>query len=225
MKESPPALRINAKHGKRIMSTARDDLIPTRHSLLNRLKDVEDRESWQEFFDSYWKLIYGVAMKSGLTACEAEEVVQETVIAVSKQMPKFTYDPAKSFKGWLMVQTHWRIKDQLRKRVRDAGRIHSAMPGTSTTLIERMPDPNGNDLEKVWDDEWQRHILETALSRVKRKVPAKQYQIFDLCALKRLPLRKVAELTGVSLPQIYLARHRVGHRVKHEIKVLEKKLH
>lgn len=35
-----------------------EDSIPTRKSLLGRLKDWEDQESWHVFFDTYWKLIY-----------------------------------------------------------------------------------------------------------------------------------------------------------------------
>lgn len=217
--------RNYARGDKRFMARPGDELIPTRHSLLNRLKNVEDGESWQEFFNQYWKLIYGVAVKSGLTEVEAQEVVQETVIAVSKKMPEFNYDPAiGSFKGWLMRLTQWRIKDQLRKRQRQAGAIHSAAPSTATTLIERMPDPAGSYLEKLWDEEWQKHVLETALSRVKSKVKPKHYQIFDLCAIKNWPLQKVADSLNVNIAQVYLARHRVGLLVKREVKILESKL-
>ena len=38
------------------------DLIPTRRSLLTRLKDWGDQAGWQEFFDIYWRLIYSIAM-------------------------------------------------------------------------------------------------------------------------------------------------------------------
>ena len=48
--------------------------MPTRRSLLSRLKNREDQESWQDFFDTYWKLVYGVAIKAGLTDQEAQEV-------------------------------------------------------------------------------------------------------------------------------------------------------
>jgi len=224
VKEAIPQQRIYGKHDARFMSTSKD-LIPTRHSLLNRLKNLEDNDSWKEFFDRYWKLIYGVAIKSGLTESEAQEVVQETVIVVSKKIPDFEYDPSiGSFKGWLMTMTHWRIKDQLRKRQRDAAVLHSAMPSTATTFIERVADPGGCQLEKVWDDEWQKHIMELALSRVKRKVKPKHYQIFDLCAIKSWPLQKVAQTLSVNIGQVYLARHRVGALVKREIKMLESKL-
>jgi hypothetical protein len=32
--------------------------IPTRSTLLSRLKDLGDDQSWRRFFDTYWKLIY-----------------------------------------------------------------------------------------------------------------------------------------------------------------------
>ena len=43
----------------------------TRKSLISRLRNWEDRDSWQEFFDRYWRLIYSVAIKAGLTPTEA----------------------------------------------------------------------------------------------------------------------------------------------------------
>ena len=94
-----------------------DEFIPTRASLLGRLKDWEDQTSWREFFDTYWRLIYGVARKAGLTDSEGQDVVQETMIAVAKKMPGFTYAPkVDSFKGWLLTVTQWKIADQFRKR-------------------------------------------------------------------------------------------------------------
>src|SRR5439155_4963150 len=109
------------------------EFIPTRRSLLSRLKDWNDQESWKVFFDTYWKLIFNAALRAGLTEAEAEDVVQETVIGVSKQLPAFVYDPARaSFKTWLMRQTNWRIRDQFRKRM--------PLP-ERTSLPKSKPDP------------------------------------------------------------------------------------
>ena len=55
-----------------------DSLLPTRQSLLSRLRDWQDQDGWREFFDSYWRLIYNVARKSGLGDAEAQDVVQTT---------------------------------------------------------------------------------------------------------------------------------------------------
>ena len=90
---------------------------PTRRSLIERLRDFDDQPSWREFFDTYWKLIYGAAIRSGLSDQEAEDVVQETVIGVARKMPEFQYNPEVcSFKGWLMHVTRCRIADRFRRR-------------------------------------------------------------------------------------------------------------
>ena len=76
------------------MEAASENDIPTRNSLLARLKNWEDAESWIDFFNTYWRLIYGVAKRSGLTDSEAHDVVQETLLEIAKKMPGFRYDPA-----------------------------------------------------------------------------------------------------------------------------------
>jgi RNA polymerase sigma-70 factor (ECF subfamily) len=91
-----------------VMTMLVEDSIPTRYSLLSRLQDREDQDSWKDFFDTYWRLIYSFAIKSGLTDAEAQDVVQETVISVAKDIQKFKRDRALgSFKGWLRNLTRW----------------------------------------------------------------------------------------------------------------------
>src|SRR5690349_17225412 len=103
----------------RASDDAVEEFIPTRESLLSRLKNWEDSASWQEFFNTYWKLIYGVAIKAGLTHVEAQDVVQETMLGVAKSIGQFKYDPsACSFKSWLMKVTRNRIVNQFERRKR-----------------------------------------------------------------------------------------------------------
>ena len=202
------------------------DLIPTRVTLLGRLKNWEDQESWLEFFNTYWKLIYGVAIKAGLTDTEAQEVVQETVILVAKKMPKFEYDPAiGSFKSWLLHTTRWRVNDQFRKRHVEREAASRRPDDTSRTpFIERVPDPASLIQDEVWNKEWQKNIFDAAIERVKAQVSARQYQMFDLYVVKQLPVGKVAARLGVNVGRIYLAKHRVSGLIKKEIKKLETKL-
>lgn len=44
------------------MTLTTEDFIPTRYSLLSRLQNWDDQDSWKEFFDIYWRLIYAVAL-------------------------------------------------------------------------------------------------------------------------------------------------------------------
>ncbi len=201
----------------------KSSLLATRRSLVERLADWGDRKRWQEFFDAYWKLIYSAARKSGLTDSEAQEVVQETVITVAKAIDKLNYDPAiGSFKGWLLQITRWRIADQFRKREPgEANRPHS-VDDALTATIERIPDSSVNDLEALWEKEWQDNLFEAALARVKKRVDPKQFQIFDCYVRKEWPPEKVAKQLHVNIGQVYLARHRVSALLKKEIKALER---
>ena len=39
----------------------------TRKSLIERLADWEDQRTWEEFYQTYWRLIYSVSTKAGLS--------------------------------------------------------------------------------------------------------------------------------------------------------------
>lgn len=195
--------------------------LTTRLSLIERLADWGDQARWQEFFETYWRLIYNVARKSGLTDSEAQEVVQETVITVAKNIGK--YDPkGGSFSGWLLNTTRWRIADQFRKRppVAPSPRRYD---DRETATVERIAGEDGREIDAVWDREWERNLFQAALERVKKRVQPRDFQIFDCCLVKRWSASRVAEALRVSLPQIYLAKHRVGALMKKEVAALRKR--
>jgi RNA polymerase sigma factor (sigma-70 family) len=191
---------------------ARSDQIPTRKSLLGRLKSFDNTESWREFFETYWNLIYSTAIRSGLSDHEAQDVVQETIISVARSMPTFEYDPKiGSFKAWLRKVTRSRIVDHVRKHSRrDA--LHKAEE------ISDIPDESEPMFEATWESEWRRAIIEIAAKRTKTKVDAKQYQIFALSEIKGWPVKDVAASLGITAGQVYLARHRVGKIFEQELK-------
>ena len=210
-----------------LRSDPAEDLAPTRKTLVGRLKNLEDSESWRDFFETYWKLIYAFAIKSGCTDGEAEEVVQETIISVSRKMPSFKYDPSVcSFKGWLMHVANWRVIDQLRKRKRDMVHPgeHSESDSASTGFLAKIPDPVGPELERLWDEEWRHNLMDAAIERVKRRCNPQHYQAFYLSAVKKLPLTQITATLGLNRAQVYLAKHRVAAQVRKELKYLESKM-
>jgi RNA polymerase sigma factor (sigma-70 family) len=204
------------------MAAKYDSLYATRASLLNRVKNPEDQESWKEFFDRYSRLIYSVAARAGLGHAEAEEVVQETFITLVRTMPNFNYDATKSFKSWLLKVTGRKVLDQFRKRKRrhNINEPSSARDGR-TAAIERIPDPNSLKVESIFEDEWRQRILELALEKVKAKVNASQFQIYDLYVIKKWPSAKVASTLGIRKDRVFLAKFRVGQLVKREVKALQ----
>jgi RNA polymerase sigma factor (sigma-70 family) len=198
-----------------------DYSIQTRETLLERLKSADDHASWQDFFNTYWRLLYGFAVKAGLTEEEARDVVQDTVITVARNIPGFCYNPQEcSFKTWLLNLTRWRIVDKIRQR-----RTSRALPTQGSegghAELDEIPDPVESAIEGIWDAEWEANLLDVAALRIKTRTKPKQYQMFYLHVLKQMPASKVAERLGTSLSSVYLARHVVGRMFRREVKLLQ----
>ena len=190
-----------------------NEFIPTRSSLLSRLKDWKDDESWRVFFETYQKLIYKSALKAGLSEAESLDVVQETLLSVVKTLPGFRYDTKKgSFKGWLMRLTRWRIADHYRNRAR----AREGNPG-GLCDIEEVPDPAGLELDALWDKEWETTLARVAVARVKRTVDPKQYQVFDCYVQKQWPVSRVARLLRINPGHVYLIKHRILRMIRLEV--------
>jgi RNA polymerase sigma-70 factor (ECF subfamily) len=203
-----------------------EEFIPTRKSLLTRLKNWDDQEGWRVFFDTYWRLIYSVAIKSGFSDTEAQDVVQDTIVVVARKMRNFKYDPeVGSFKAWLLLNVRSRITERLRKkRLPMAEHAHWPDNATQTPTVERIPDPAAIDFDAAWELEWKKHLMELALDEVKSQISPKQYQIFDLYVLQETPIETITRVLGVSVGQVYLAKHRVSTILKSELKKTERKL-
>src|SRR5262249_48183070 len=155
-------------------------------------------------------LLRNVARKAGLTDAEADEVAQETLISVAKKIGEFKHAGNRgSFRAWLYQQARWRIADQF--RVRASAPRHEPNPEAPVSLPARTPSLSRDDattaasfdhepigaaatevdpaFERIWDAEWEEHIRQSALARVKRLVSARQFQLFDLHVLQGLSVR------------------------------------
>lgn len=209
------------------MQQPEDEFIPTRATLIDRLKNWQDQASWQDFFDTYWKLIYGLARKFGLSEEDAQDVVQDTMISVANQMPNFKYDPEiGSFKSWLRTLIRWRIADHVRKRgIAITVPLQSEPEGGDDSFaLKELPDKNSHTIDQLYEQEWQKNLLDAAIAKVKRKIDPQKYQIFDCYVNKEWPPEKVAAAFKISVDQVYLAKHRITEMIKGEAKRLESEM-
>jgi len=200
------------------------DSIATRASLLGRLKNWDDAASWEDFTQTYWRLIYGVARQAGLSDEEARDVVQETLLGVAKNIHEFESSPERgSFKNWLLNITRWRVADCFRNRppVQES-RPPSSDAADRTATVERVPAPA--ELDAFWEAEWKKNVFETAVARICQRVKPKHAQIFDLYTVRHWPAAKVAGELGVSIIQVYLVNHRLTKLLKAEVAYIRKKL-
>jgi RNA polymerase sigma factor (sigma-70 family) len=202
------------------MSSSVEDSLLTRRTLLSRLRNLDDQDSWRTFFDRYWRLLYNVARKSGLDDSGAQEVVQETVVAVARRMPEFQYDPTRgTFRQWLLRITRRRIIDQLRRLYRQPPKAEVA-PELLDDLAEHSGaiSDEGKAIDAAWDEEWEKTTFDAALAHVRATSNPRHFQVFDYCVLKEWPVSKVAATLGLNAAQVYLAKHRVAQAMKRAVR-------
>lgn len=208
------------------MEMQRAECIPTRASLLGRIRNPDDQSGWAEFYRTYRRLISALARKRGLSEVEAEDVTQETMLSVFKTMGRFRYNPKRcSFKSWLSRLAEARIVDFLRRRParvllppRPAGDL------SRTATQDRLPDPASLDGDATWEAEWRERLVELALRRLKELVKPLHYQVFHLHAIKGRSAGQVARALGINVAQVYLIKHRVGQTFKRSVTVVRSEL-
>lgn len=203
------------------MTSSADDSLLTRRTLLSRLRNLDDQESWRTFFDLYWRLLYNVARKAGLDDLGAQEIVQDTVIAVARRMPDFRYDPGRgTFRQWLLRITRRRIVDHLRRVYRQPLKAEIVLESLEDNeeYAATITDQSSGAIEAAWNDEWERSTFEAALADVRASINPRHFQIFDYCVLKEWPASKVAATLGLNAAQVYLAKHRVAQAMKRAVR-------
>jgi len=208
-------------HKKLAMSQPRHPITST--TLLGRVKNPDDHGGWQAFLNIYQRSIHKQALRAGLTADEAEEVTQETVIEIGKRIPEFNYDRrAGSFKGWVFQLTRWRILNQFKRR------------RSETISLECLPNQEEIECELVCEDsvptcsdetleaEWKQAHFEAALQSLRQRTPFKNFQIFDLLVFKRWNAARIASLFQTNRAHIYLVKYRLTAALKAEVRRIER---
>lgn len=169
-----------------------------------------DQAAWDEFYGIYWKLVLRVALQTGLSHADAQEVVQNTFIKVAKNIRNFEYDPNKGkFRNWLCLIAKQQAANLFRKA--------KPQNNISETEMRRLPD-RANEWDAIWNREEEKHLLAIVLARVKIKVNPEQFQIFYAHCIKGMGTKEVAELQDVSANKVYLAKHRVMPIFEDELK-------
>jgi RNA polymerase sigma-70 factor (ECF subfamily) len=181
---------------------------PTPPSLILRLRDHADAESWTTFVDVYSPLIYEFARLKGLQATDAADVTQEVLLRVAKGIRRFEYDRSKGlFRDWLARIVINEIRRNVSKRRAD------------NLPIDQLEEPSG-PTQSVWREQFQQHLFRVALDQCRRQFTEETWLLFEKSWLQKLPIEMVASEANVRVEQVYVARSRVLKRLRYEVALL-----
>lgn len=177
----------------------------TRASLLHRVKDPKNKESWREFFQIYHPLLYRYARLRGLGRENAEELAQQCMTILIDRMPRFEYSRDKGgFKRWLRRLVNNKINDFFKKR---------KMPLAESADYRKLVDRE-TTLEEIWEQEWEKKHLQFYLKEVRKDVAPKTYQAFEYYVICDWPVGRVTETLNMTAEQVYAAKSRIIRKLR-----------
>jgi RNA polymerase sigma factor (sigma-70 family) len=187
----------------------------TRHSLIQRLQDGGDNAAWEEFASIYRPVIVRIALRKQMQFDDAEDLAQQVLLLVLKNINKWKSDPARArFRTWLQTVVRNATMNALSRRPKD-----QASGGTdSLQQLHQRPD-KADSLS--FDLEWQREILRWVAQQVRGEFESTTWTAFWDTAIEQSPAQDVAEKIGKSVGAVYIARSRVMQRIKQRIAELD----
>jgi RNA polymerase sigma-70 factor (ECF subfamily) len=195
-----------------------DNTPPTTHiTLLTQLRqNPSDQAGWDEFVERYGRHIYRWCRQWKLQDADAEDVTQDIMVKLTQKLRAFSYDPSRSFRGWLKTVAHhtWRdFEDSRRHAQRAAGDSHIQELMLSLEARE--------DLARKLEEAFDLELLEAAKIRVRLRVAPHTWEAFRLLALEGLPVAEVAARVHLQVAMVYVAKSKVQRMLQEEIGNLE----
>jgi RNA polymerase sigma-70 factor (ECF subfamily) len=178
----------------------------THISLLTRLSEGVDPAAWKEFHDRYVDLLRGFARRYGLQPADCDDIAQDVLLALSRSMGGFKYDPAKGkFRSYLKTLGLRTIFRNLRQK-----RDHKALEEDELGTDRAGADPG---VEAMWEDEWRQYHVRQAMRRLEPEFNEKDRMAVSQYAMAGRPAAETAEALGMSMDQIYQAKSRILRRL------------
>lgn len=190
----------------------------TRASLILRIADAQNAQNaraWDEFARLYQPVVYRIARHRGFQHADAEELVQEAMLAVARAVEGWVPDPERGrFRDWLQrIARNLMINFLMRRKHQVWGSGDSAMQ----RRLEAECDPDAA-VSQMFEVEYRREMFCCAAEQVRGDVKENTWQAFWLSTVDDLPALEVARRLGMSIGSVYIARSRVMARLRDEVR-------
>ncbi len=178
----------------------------TSATLLERLNDRTDSVAWNRLVDLYTPLINAWLRRHGVWADEAEDLTQEVLKVVVREVARFRHNGrVGAFRTWLRTITINCLRQSLRSR-----RVQAQATGSSdiTGMLDQLEDP-ASDLSRRWDQDHDEFVLQRLLDLIEPDFRSATWRAFRRQVIDGASAETVAAELGLTINAVLIAKSRV----------------
>lgn len=196
----------------------------TRSSLLEQIKNPAAQGAWEEFYRMYWAVVVNYAQKQGLDPTGAQDVLQETMVALLQLLPEFKYDPRRGkFRNFLLTIVHRKVLAARRRAATqrlvsfETASYEDALAPAEVLVDEQSPLPS-----QALENEWRASIQDEAFRRVRSdpSIQGRTWQVFQTYVIEQQSATDVAKSFGLAENAVYQIKNRILRRLREEVDCL-----
>lgn len=189
----------------------------TNLSLLAKLRnDPTDQQSWEQFVERYGRRIYTWGLGWGLQESDAQDLTQNVLVALSRQMKQFEYKPSGRFRSWLKTVAYRAWVDLLEER----RKLGTHAP--DSLLVALLNDQAREGFLEQLEEAANRELMEIAIQRVRARIQPQTWEAFRLTQMEALSPQTAAERLNMKSGSVYVARTRVRQLLMDELELLDR---
>lgn len=180
------------------------NMLTTPPTLLDRLRNAPDRDAWDKFVTMYTPLFFSWTKRLGMNGHESADFVQDLFVILVEQLPRFRYDPNRSFRAWLKAIAMNRWRSRLRQKKIDAA---------EAAELEHEAD-SASDFGEA---EYRQYLVVRALGIMQAEFEPETWKACWEFVVSGRPAAEVAAELHISVNAVYLSKSRVLRRLRQEL--------
>lgn len=182
----------------------------TNVSLIRRVQNPADADSWRQFLAVYEPLLLSYVRSRGLREDDARDVVQQIFVSLLKALPAFQLDHTRGrFRTWLWQVACHAIADWARRQRTQTQAEEKWLEQAAT-----LDSSDSQELEAEWRAAYRQRVLQVALERVQAQTQPKTWTCFEQHLHRGRPAAEVASELGLTANTVYVHASRVLARVR-----------
>jgi len=185
----------------------------TRHTLIQRARDLGDEDAWREISEYYRAFVYSILRKMMVNDAALDDLNQEVLISLMSKLKHYDQSKGK-FRSWLGTLVANQVKNFFRSNASESRKRNSY----AETLLTEEPERQGN-LTDLIEKEWSDYVTLRALDQIKESFHGKALEVFKLSLAGR-SIQEIEQLTQLKPSSIYTLRNRVKAAMVSTIKTM-----